>query len=135
MLQSNTSLKVPELKDYCKWKKQSGDDPLPTKKADLIRLLKKTKGRASPQISSTSKVFSHTQDYLSHIRFSSQVSPYNADASSIEDDLESYNSDESAPSDNDLEFNDSDASSDEEGDNENEASDCESGSEASVEEE
>jgi hypothetical protein len=122
-----TSLKVPELKDYCKWKKQSGDDPLPTKKADLIRLLKKTKGRASPQVSSTSKVFSHTQDYLSHIRFSSQVSPYNSDASSIEDDLESFNSDESAPSDNDLEFNDSDASSDEEGDDENEASDCESG--------
>jgi hypothetical protein len=33
-----TSLKVTKLKDYCKWKKKEGVDPLPTKTSGIVHL-------------------------------------------------------------------------------------------------
>ena len=44
-------LKVPQFKYYCKWKKQPGNQPFPTKKADLLNLFQETKCNPSPQVS------------------------------------------------------------------------------------
>ena len=44
-------LKVAQLKDYCRWKKQPGDRPLPNLKADLVTRFDKTKGNQSPNVS------------------------------------------------------------------------------------
>ena len=46
-----SQLKVAELKAMCKWKKQPGDTPSPTRKADLLSRFKKTKNNQSPHVS------------------------------------------------------------------------------------
>ena len=43
-------LKVAQLKDYSRWKKQPGDRPLPNLKADLVTIFDKTKGNQSPNV-------------------------------------------------------------------------------------
>ena len=85
-------LKVPQLKAFCRWKKQTGDRPLPTKKAELIRRFNQTKGNPSPH-----------------------VSPCNSDAeeSDNDDDVESMDSDASAPENDDLIFGFEDEEEDE----------------------
>ena len=76
-------LKLLELKDYCRWKKQPGDDPLPTKKADLIREFNNTRNKSSHNNSPCS----------------SEVKDDGND-----DDVDSLDSDASAPDNSDLEF-------------------------------
>ena len=44
-------LKVAQLKDFCRWKKQPGDRPLPNLKAALVTRFDKTKGNQSPNVS------------------------------------------------------------------------------------
>lgn len=44
-------LTVAEIKSLCKWKKNPGDDPIPSKKKDLIRRWDSTKDRPSPHAS------------------------------------------------------------------------------------
>ena len=71
-----------QLKAFCRWKKKPGDRPLPTKKADLIRRFNKTKCNASPH-----------------------VSPASSEAEEVDDDdVQSMDSDASAPENNDLLF-------------------------------
>ena len=77
-------LKVAQLKDFCRWKKQSGDNPLPTKKADLLRVFSDTKGRASPQVSPSNSEVEDDQD--------------------DNDDVDLLNSDATAPENDELEF-------------------------------
>ena len=48
---SPKDLKVAQLKDYCQWKKQPGNRPVPTKQADLVIRFNETKGNQSPHVS------------------------------------------------------------------------------------
>lgn len=83
-----TDLKVPQLKDFCRWKKQPGDKPLPTKKADLIARFNKTKGNASPNVSP----------------WSSEAEEEAGEDVGDDDDVDSLDTDASAPECDDLEF-------------------------------
>ena len=83
-----TDLKLPQLKAMCRWKKKANDNPLPTKKADLIDRLKKTMKNPSPH-----------------------VSPCNSDVEDEDndfDDVDSMDSDETAPDDNEMIFGEKD---------------------------
>ncbi len=96
-------LKVDQLKSLCRWKKQKGDDPLPTRKADLLSRYKKTKNNQSPH-----------------------VSPSNSNVEDEDDDVDdaaSFDSDATPPENDDLEFggdDDEEEEEDEEDDDEEE---------------
>ena len=108
-------LLVAELKLLCRWKKQQGDKPLPTRKDALIARFKATKDRTSPT-----------------------VSPSNSDDESESDEdgdsVDAYDSDATAPTDDDVEFGDEVESSDEEDEESDEEGSSESEEEESDEE-
>ena len=108
-------LQLPELKLLCRWKKQQGDKPLPTRKDALIARFKATKDRTSPT-----------------------VSPSNSDDESESDEdgdsVDAYDSDATAPTDDDVEFGDEVESSDEEDEESDEEGSSESEEEESDEE-
>ena len=96
-------LLVAELKVLYRWKKQQGDKPLPTRKADLIVRFRATRARTSPT-----------------------VSPSNSDDEESDEDgnnVDSYDSDATPPTDDELEFGHDSDGEDESSDEEDEESD------------
>ena len=48
---SGKAIKVDQLKDFCRWKKQPGDRPLPTKNADIAIRFNTIKGNQLSHVS------------------------------------------------------------------------------------
>lgn len=97
-----TDLHAPEVKLLCRWKKQSNEPALPTKKADLIRRWKKSKDNPSPHVSPCT---SEAEDCDG-----------NGGDGNDDDDVASLDSDATPPENDDLEFGGSDSEDDGGGD-------------------